>query len=78
MNVRLTDSATRLVDTIEKLTVNSAEVLARIMNLLEGEEPLVTSQYVSQVMRNVGKPAGEEVKVGSPTEPMNRGGYPVN
>lgn len=70
-----TDSAQRLLGQVRRLTINGLEVEARIEKMLAGETP-ITRVHVVHAMRNLGKAPDAEIKVGSPTEPMDSLGYP--
>jgi len=66
--MKRTGSAQRLIDTIAKYTDHIEEIRQRLEALAEAE-PL-TGQHVAHAMRNIGKPPGEEVEIGSPTQPL--------
>ena len=71
-----TGSAQRLLGQVQRLTINGPEIEGRIEKMLAGHKALVTSAYVVDAMRNLGKPEGKEIAVGNPTEPMDNLGYP--
>ena len=77
MTAQTTPSAVNLLASIGKYTHNAAEVMARIAALLaeDGEPQVVSGERVVHILRNVGKPPGEEVAAGQATQPLS-GAYP--